>query len=105
MKEPQDHLGKNAVQREAEGVESVDVEAYGETFSLPGSPEDWPLDAMEAFEQQRVLQWASQLLGTDDWRRLKTAIKRSTGKQPAVRDLTPLMERVAELYGFDELGN
>jgi hypothetical protein len=105
MNEPQDHLAKGAVQRETEAAETATVSFVGLDIEIPAAPEDWPLEAMEALEQGQALKWAKLVLGADDWNALIRELRKQNGREPTMRDLNPLMEQVAETYGFESPGN
>ena len=53
---PQDHKApkKTAAQREAEGIDEVEVEFDGEVYEIPADPIDWEVSTTEAFEQGKT---------------------------------------------------
>jgi len=69
----------------------------GTDYRLPDSPDDWDLEALEAFESGRVLAAVRGVLGEDAF----AAIKRQGAK---VRDLEPIMEQISKAYGFESAG-
>ena len=96
-KRPQDHLPKKrktaAVRREAEGDGTVDVEFGGQVYRLPADPQDWPVKAARAAENDRSAEASALIMescagvNVDDW----------TG-----RKLNELFEAYAEVAGFDQ---
>lgn len=103
-KQPQDHL-KPAVQRDAEqSSEPVTVEWHGIPVELPATVEDWDLEALEAFEQGKVLSAVRLLLGSRRYDELRAGVREKLGRKPTVRDLTPLAEEIARTYGFETAG-
>lgn len=99
-KKPQDHL-KPAAQREAEGEETVTIEWHGMSVEVPATIEGWDPDAAEAFETGRAITGLRLLVGSRRYDELRAEFKRQTGRKATIRDLTPLTEEVAKLYGFE----
>lgn len=69
IKAPQDH--KPAVQAEAEGVDTVDVEYNGHTFTFKAEAEDWSAGTLREFEQGHAVEGVRLLVGAGKWSRLK----------------------------------
>lgn len=88
----------NPAQLEAEDAETATIEWRGETFVLPATVDDWPIDALEAFEAGRAAAAVRALLDEDQYARMK----RLGGK---VRDFNEFGELIARLFGFDSAGN
>lgn len=90
----------DAVQAEATGQETVDIDWDGVTVTLPAKPDDWDLEALEAFEQGKPATAARGVLG-DQYDATVRAYKAKHGRGPKVRDLETLMQAFATAYGFD----
>jgi hypothetical protein len=90
--------GAPAVEVEARGVETVDVVWRDVTLKVPANVDDWPIDAVEAFEDGKQLAFARALLSFDDYQTLKRVA-------PTVRDFKGFMDLMAERLGFADLGN
>lgn len=88
----------SAVQAEAEGLEVHQIEWRGHTYTIPRDVDDWPIEALEAFEYGRATAATRALLGPQQWHRFKLQGGR-------VRDLNDFAAKVAELAGFENLGN
>lgn len=73
----------------------ISVEWRGQTFTLPASYEDWPIDAALALEDGRWARFLVALLGETDFERAK----RLGGK---IRDLLDLTDVVLEAFGLRE---
>lgn len=58
----------------------------GETYDIPGA-EDWPVEALLAYEDGRMGNLVRSLLGEDGWARF-------TAKAPKVRDISALFEQI-----------
>lgn len=97
---PQDHKPpqKTAAQREAEGIETVEVEFDDVVYSIMADPVDWPLDATEAFEQGKALTAIRGLLGEKQWRVVRSKNYRN-------KDFNELFHLLARAGGFGPAGN
>ncbi|PPJ31912.1 hypothetical protein C5E45_33005 [Nocardia nova] len=89
---------KTAAQREAEGIETAEVEFDDVIYSIPVDPVDWPLDATEAFEQGKAITAIRGLLGEKQWR-----VVRSKGYRN--KDFNELFNLLAKAGGFSSAGN
>lgn len=97
---PQDHKApkKTAAQREAEGIDEVEVEFDGEIYEIAADPIDWKVSTTEAFEQGKVVTAIRQLLGPEQWKTL-------SAKRYRNRQFRELFDLLAEAGGFDNSGN
>jgi hypothetical protein len=99
---PQDHKRskkkKTAAQREAEGIETTDVEFDGEVYTIPADPLDWDVEVTEAFEQGKVVTAVRGMLGPKQWRTV--AAKGYTNRQ-----FSKLFDLIARAGGFKNAGN
>lgn len=97
---PQDHKApkKTAAQREAEGIDEVEVEFDGEIYEIAADPIDWEVSTTEAFEQGKVVTAIRQLLGPEQW-------KAVSAKRYRNRQFRELFDLLAEAGGFDNSGN
>lgn len=76
---PSDHK-KSAAQIEAEGVETVDVEWRGHTFTIVADADDYPLEAVMAFERGQNFVGLEIVLGPKQWHEfMKTKPRKSDG--------------------------
>lgn len=89
---------KPPAQVEVDGDETVTLEWGGHTYEVPASLEDCDIEVLEAFEAGKAAAAVSGVLGRAQWAQLKARSK------PKVRDLADLMDKVAEVYGFQGSG-
>jgi hypothetical protein len=92
-------------QREAEGVDTIDVDWDGITITFPASPEDADMDAVEAFENGKAITFARHLLGTERYDEVRAEWRKANGRKPTPNDMAPVMEAVAKAWGFETQGN
>lgn len=93
-----------ATKAEATETKELELAWEGFTLSLPAQLDEWPLDAVEALETGQVVQLLRQLLGDARYRALTQHLAAKNGRPPKVRDISPLVESIAELYGFVNAG-
>ncbi|HET8581771.1 MAG TPA: hypothetical protein VFL65_00855 [Jatrophihabitans sp.] len=74
------------------------VEWRGRTFTFPADVEDWPAEAVEAFEQDKAMTAVHAVLGDKQWQ----AVRRVSGG--TVREVVELFELLAKAAGFDDAG-
>lgn len=96
-KVPSDHQ-KSAAQIEAEGVETVQVEFKGETYTFPAGLEDADGDVLDAIDDQKLSHALHGLLEGGEWARFKAS-------RPRVRDYTDMFGAYAKVIGLDTSGN
>lgn len=89
---------KTAAQREAEGIETVEVEYDGEFYEIPADPIDWKVSTTEAFEQGKIVTAIRGLVGREQWAIL-------AGKGYRNRQFRELFDLLAEAGGFEQSGN
>ena len=88
---------KTAVQNEAEGVEEVSVSWRDLTFTFPADTDDWPVEALEAFEQGKAATAIRALAGPKAWVEFKK-------RNPRVRDMSDVFKDFARAAGFSDAG-
>jgi hypothetical protein len=93
-----------AVEREAEGAAPPTITFAGVDLIFPAAVDDWDVDALEAFENGRVVSAMRALFGDATWDRVKAAFRKANGRALKVKDLEPLGRKIAEVYGFAEAG-
>ncbi|MGW5876710.1 hypothetical protein ACWFMI_09215 [Nocardiopsis terrae] len=87
-----------AVQDEATGsTEPKKLTLAGAEYLLPAGSEEWPLAALEGFEEGKIVAALRALLGPEQWSRLK-------GTGATLSDLNTLAEQIAAAYGFETPG-
>lgn len=96
IKEPTDH--KSPAQAEAEGVEFVDVEYNGHTFTFKADAERWSAGTLLEFEQGHAVAGVRLLVGAGRWNRLK--MDDWEGRQ-----VNELFAKFAEMAGLGDSGN
>lgn len=94
----------DAIEGEAIGVDTVSVEWLGHNIDLPASTEEWDLDVLRAFRSGDVVGVLEGLIGADAFARIEKAHRAANGGRFLARDLKPLGDKIAELYGFEGLG-
>jgi hypothetical protein len=72
--------------------ENVDVEYDGETYSIPPTSE-WDLDALEAYEDGKVLATVRSVFGDAQWSKFRQ-------KRRTAADLTKLVEAMQTALGI-----
>ena len=93
-KVPSDHQ-KPAVQLEAEKSETADVVWREHTFTVVSDPDDYPVEAVMAFETGRNFTGLEIILGAMQWAEfMKT--------RPRKRDGVELFEAIGEALGLGE---
>lgn len=91
---PDDHK-KSAVQLEAEKSETADVTWRGHTFTVVSDPDDYPVNAVMAFESGRNFSGLEIILGPKQWVEfMKT--------KPLKRDGVDLFQSIGEALGLGE---
>lgn len=91
--------GKPTAQEKREAAETAksgwpkSFEWEGQIFTLP-HPDDWPLDALVAFEENRQISAIRHVLG-DQWRRIG---------QHSVNQTKTLFDALAQAAGFTSPG-
>ena len=95
------------VKTEATSVDgdTIDVDWEGITITVPATADDWDPDVLEAFENGKAIAAVKGLLGVDTYERVRRQFRNTHGRKMVVRDLNDLMEKVAEVYGFESAGN
>lgn len=96
-KRPQDHKPpkKSAAQREAEGVETTDIEWQGLTLTLPTDSDDWSVESVLLFEKGQNANGLMEILGPVQWAKVMKT-------KPTKRDLGKLFEEMGEVFGVGE---
>lgn len=87
-----------AVRDEAqESSEPKKLTLDGAEYVLPASSDQWPLAALEGFEEGKIVAALRSLLGPQQWARLKES-------GATLSDLNTLAEQIAGVYGFESPG-
>lgn len=89
---------ETAVEAEATGVDTVEHEYKGYTYTVPATVDDWPLGALRAARNGDPLGVLETILGDEQFAVFET-------RNGTVRDLRKFSEEVSNLSGFTELGN
>lgn len=55
--------GTDPLQAEAEGIETVEVVWRDHTYTVPASPDDWPISATLALEEGKAATFVGELIG------------------------------------------
>lgn len=95
---------KTPAQLEVEGG-TVTIEWQGHTITLPASPDEWDIDVTRAFAKGDIVGAIEGLIGSTEFAKVERAHRKAHDGKFLIRDLEPLAEKIAETYGFDELGN
>jgi len=88
----------NAVMDEATGILMVTIHHDGLELSIPADPEDWPIQATLAFEDQKILNAIRALLSPREFNKVLAKNYRN-------KEFGKLYERLAKAGGFDNAGN
>lgn len=94
---PQDHK-KPAAQIEAERTTTIPVIWRGQTFTLPASLDDCPVEVVEAYEAGKGARAVAAMLGAEQYADFKAKHK------PTVRDLNELGDAIAAAMGLKSSG-
>lgn len=90
-KTPTDHE-KSPAQTEAEGAETTVIHWRGHEFTVPASPDDWPVDVLLIFEKGQNANGLQLILGPKQWGEfMKT--------KPLKRDVVDLFDTMGETLG------
>lgn len=93
------------VQAEAdESIETVEIEWLGHPVRLPASTDDWDIDVSRAFARGDIVQVVEALVGRKEFREIERRHRAEHDGRMTNRDLAPLGDRIAEIYGFGSLG-
>jgi hypothetical protein len=92
---PKSSPARAAIQREAAGEETITVRYQGLEFTVPAEQEDWPTEAVEAFQEGRHIQGTKILLGPAQW-----AVFNS--RFPKLRQFGELTDVIARALGFQD---
>ena len=96
---------KTPAQIEADGDETIELEWLGHTVSIPASTDDWDINVTRAFAKGDAIGVLEMLLGRAQFATIEAAHRKAHGGKFRNSDLTPLTERMAEVYGFENMGN
>lgn len=84
----------DAMVAEVSEPSTLAVEFRGLKLSIPASMEEWPIEVMEAFEQEQYVATCRELLGPAQWAAIKTL-------RLKVKDLHELVEACFSGVGVD----
>jgi hypothetical protein len=90
-------MADDPIRDEAEGIELASIDWRGETLYVPADPDEWTLDAIEAFESGKQLEFARALLTPADFAKMRAVT-------PKVRDFKEFMDLLAQRLGFGDAG-
>lgn len=90
---------------EATGDETVQVVWLGESVDLPATADDWDINVTRAFKDQDIIGVLEQLVGQDRFAKIEKAHRAAHGGKMLNRDLIPLGDEIAKIYGFERSGN
>lgn len=94
---------KTPAQAEAED-ETIAFDWLGETIQLPASSGDWDINVTRAFARGDILTAIEGLVGPTVFARIEKAHRKANGGTFRNRDVKPLGDKVAELYGLGSAG-
>ena len=94
--EPQDR--KSPAQREAENIDTLELEYGGAVFTVPSDPDDFPVLAAQAFSKNLNIDGLEHLLGARQWAMF-------ISKSPRKRDIDGLVKQLFANLGFGDSGN
>ena len=89
---------------EADQVETHTIEWDGPTVTIPADPDDWDVEVLEYMEQGRGINALKKLIGDRNYEQMKRQWTKDHGRSPKMRDIAPLLEAIAQTYGFESLG-
>jgi hypothetical protein len=95
---------KTPAQIEAEGG-TVDVDWLGHTITLPATPDDWDINVTRAFQRGDIVGAVEGLIGEAEFAKVEKAHRKAHGGKFLNRDLAPLGDKIAEVYGLETAGN
>lgn len=93
----EDKPALQAVQAEAEGVNTVTVEYGGRSYVLPASLDDADASVLEAIDDRKASYAIRELLGPEQYKAFKAT-------KPKVRDYDGLFTVYAEMIGLESAG-
>lgn len=94
----------DAVHTEASDVDTVTTEWLGHDIELPASTEGWDIDVNRAFAAGDVVRMLELLVGKRRFAEIEKAHRAAHDGVMTNGDLKPLGDKIAELYGFDSMG-
>lgn len=94
---------KTAAQVEADRDETTTVDWSGVSIEVPARFEDIDLDAMDAFEKGKGVEFARRLVADFDAKRRE--FEKVNSRRPKAGDLRSFMDAVAVTWGFENQGN
>lgn len=94
--DPQDH--KSPAQREAEAIDTIELEFRGGKFTVPAHPDDFPVLASQAFSKNMNIDGIEHLLGPRQWALFLS-------KNPRKKDFDEFARQFFTSMGFGDEGN
>lgn len=95
---PVDEQDTTPVMNEALGIMVVPVFHDGMRLEIPADPEDWPITATRAFENNRIVTAIEGLLSPEDFQKVMKKKYRN-------KDFGKLYDALAKAGGFSNSGN
>ena len=83
---------------------SIDVEWEGMTLTVLTDTNEWPVDALEAFELGHAISLLRAMFTSDVYEAMKATFQRNHGRSLRLKDLNGLTEAMANAAGFDTTG-
>ena len=97
-------LPGSAIEAEAAGATTVEVAWHGLAVVVPATLEDWPVEAIEHLEEERLTPGLKALLGPAEYAALKARFTELHGRGLVVRDLRALVVATMAVYGLNAPG-
>lgn len=91
-------------QAETTDDESVTIDWDGIPVIIPKTIEHCDADAMEAFENSKIITAVRSVLGSVQYSTVKAKRERDQGRPVTPADLVPLMDAIAVQFGFKRSG-
>jgi hypothetical protein len=73
------------------------IDFEGIALSIPSDRMDLPVEAIEAWEEDRHVSFVKALVGPDAWGQFKA-------RKPTMKDFQRLAEAIGNAYGFESTG-
>ena len=86
---------KAALEAEATGENVREFQYKNKTYKINGDPEQWALEAMEAYEDGKSVAMVRALLGPDQWAQFMRT-------RPATKDFADFLEILFKTIGVEE---
>lgn len=91
-------------QIDAERIETIDITWDGFAFTVPAQVDDWDVDTLKAFEDNKAMNGVQRILGAEQANALARHIREKYGRAARVKDYGAVMDAVATALGFESAG-